>query len=222
MATQKNLIRFILVLILALLQIGCQSGTPNGFGNSNSTNNSSSSLLTCNRFSGSSLGGRVDLDPSSSNDYSYVTFKTNPSDFVSNNAHIKFLVGTDTSSLNTYAGFVAEQNFVPVSGWNPAGNLVTQSFLNSLNSNIYFALTAVSFHTEVGPLNTVLRMVLESSSNTLIDKVDVLIPPFAANPNTYAQSHSAALANLHPLASYKSSGWSDAQFLQQGQYLCNQ
>lgn len=61
----------------------------------------------------------------------------------------------------------------------------------------------------------------DAPNSAPIDSVDVLLPAFDANPNTYAADHLAtSLRTLHPMWAYKDRGYSDEDFYQFTNELC--
>lgn len=64
-----------------------------------------------------------------------------------------------------------------------------------------------------------LRLSIQSGGNQMFS-MDALIPAFAANPNTYAATHSPLLSALHPNTSVATQGWTDQIFQQRTMSYC--
>jgi len=62
----------------------------------------------------------------------------------------------------------------------------------------------------------------QSQGSSAIDTVNVLLPAFAADPNIYAATHSAAsLQQLHPNYDIRNNGFQEYDYYLESQKLCN-
>jgi len=62
----------------------------------------------------------------------------------------------------------------------------------------------------------------QTNNNQVVGSIDVLLPAFHANPNTYANTHVDFLNRMHPLYDRRNSGLIDIGFKSEGERLCLQ
>lgn len=195
----------------------------------NSTYNYSSSatkvLASCNKAADSNISVSLATMTSSYGtvDYNWTKLKFN------------FLSSAATASGNTVRFFkwrivngqtILDQTALASYSYNLSTGATTGQATNSIattsiSSNQGFY---VNLNDSQGSFQA-LKVVVYSSSGTLVAQKDVLIPQFYARAGDYAYNtdgsvRSTALTSLHPLASTNHSNWSDSQITSYYQQLC--
>jgi hypothetical protein len=84
-----------------------------------------------------------------------------------------------------------------------------QDFFN----NVTVVVTGVDYQWST------LKIVLYDGSASA-GQADVLLPPYTANPNTFAQYHASTLGPLHPFWAIRSQGLSDADWVSRARSFC--
>ncbi len=190
----------------------------------------------CNQFSSTSpnLMGKVKVFSDSwghvNPNFMRLRFTSMPTNF-ENNDHIfieLYLWGVSPSGTIVQAPHPAQfrledpTNYAPRSGyfgWDSGNNTNvgfnrqaiytasgTQSATSLTSFNILINGTTADYQ--------VLRVVhTDTSTNPATQQyVDLLLPAFEANPNTYAGNHATVLNPLHPLYGRRTEGWTSAQY----------
>lgn len=92
-------------------------------------------------------------------------------------------------------------------------NLTTTNFFNKIT----IVLAGVDYSYDAIMINA-----YETSNGSgALSSLNVLLPPYAADPNIYFETHHANLAELHPLYDIKNSGLTEEDFYSRTQDFCN-
>lgn len=235
--------RFILFVLVAALLSGCGSSMRPRDGSVGAFSTSPQYGAECNSFAatGTVLSGQVTTYYSNGSmieDRVRLRFTSIATEFSqSTNYSIRFFRWTvDANGVATLdpqpLSFVVERNPVlagygstPISG---TMNALTLADINTLawNGGI-FANTVQDFFNNVTFTVmgadyswSALKVALYNGSEP-VGQADFLLPVFLANPNAYAATHHATLAQLHPFWNQRGeSGVSDADWLNRSRNFC--
>ena len=175
-------------------------------------------------LNGSSLGGGGTTSAAFNYGYVRVHITGLPTDVAAATANIAFFSYSIDASGNpigeTITPFFLE-NYTGTNTFSPSTNsVVNQMALNGIS------LSSTDFVLQLpNPNAAVINIAIYASSSTsaqAIHNLEFLTPGFYTNPNTYATNlnHTAAQIALHPLASYKTNGYSDQQYVNLAQQFC--
>ncbi|MCB9026064.1 MAG: hypothetical protein H6625_07095 [Bdellovibrionaceae bacterium] len=216
-------------------------GTPNTDGSDIDPLSAVEYYALCNSFSGFSLNGSVTtyLNPVTNVyewDYIRMELKDVPSQIESTKSfYIQFFRWQEDTPGSPY------YNSTPVSiyfqfkdgRWlndKPINSLSSNTIENIISANnlanttvsnffdnVVLILSGMSLEYDALMINTY----DEASGTTALTTTNVLLPAFAADPNIYAETHSAtSLQQLHPNFNIKDSGMNQWQYFQETQNLC--
>ncbi|MDG0817782.1 hypothetical protein [Bdellovibrio svalbardensis] len=249
--TNANLLKTVLILSLAAMMTACgsnqqASGTNDLSSRSNTTSGTDAAnkaVASCNQGSGSGIGVKLKsyTNAAGALDMSYVWVKmaTLPSGFSSNTSSISFFKWLGNPTGSTYLD-PAKLNFViqdPTTGqyllstwttslkWSDVSTTAqsigitdAQTFFNRVNILVYLNDAQGAYD--------VLKVASYTSSSTAVaSQMDILLPPYSANPAAYAteadgSARNSALQSLHPFKSMTSQGWTTAQYQSMAQSFC--
>lgn len=251
MKNSKQLLTTIFLVGVAAMMTACGSnnavsGSSDLSSRSNVTNPTDASnkaVASCNQGSASGLGAKLKsfTNSSGANDMSYVWVRLTslPSGFSSNTSYIAFYKWLGNSSGSTYLD-PSKLNFVlrdSVTGqyvtstwattlkWSDISTTAqawgiydAQTFFNRVDVLVYLA-------DPQGQYDVLKVASYTTSSTTVASQMDVLLPPFSANPAAYATeadgtTRNSALQALHPFRTYANQGWSTSQFQSMAQSYC--
>lgn len=246
----STLLKSVLILSVAVMMTACgsnqaASGTNDLSSRStdSGTDASNKAVATCNQGSGSGIAAKLKAFTTSAGtvdmSYVWVRMTTLPSGFSSNTSSLSFYKWLGNSSGSTYLD-QSKLNFVihdPVTGqyilptWTTSlkwsdisataqsiGITDAQTFFNRVNILVYLNDAQGAYDVlKIASYNT--------SSTAVASQLDVLLPPFSANPAAYATeadgtARNTALQSLHPFKSLNTQGWTTAQFQSMAQSYC--
>lgn len=96
-------------------------------------------------------------------------------------------------------------------------NNLANTTINNFLSKVIIVMVGMDLQYDAVMLNTY----DSSTGNEALTTTNVLLPAFAADPNIYAETHAPNLVALHPNYNIKDSGYTEWQFYQETQGLCN-
>lgn len=248
--TNANLLKTVLILSVAAMMTACGSGQQaNGTSDLSSRSDSSTStdaankaVASCNQGSGSGIGAKLkSITTNGALDMNYVGVRmtTLPSGFSANTNSISFFKWLGNSSGSTYLD-PAKLNFILqdsqtgqylLSAWTTSlkwsdisataqsiGITDAQTFFNRVNILVYL-------NDAQGAYDVLKVASYTTSSSTVAAQLDILLPPFSANPAAYATeadgtARNSALQSLHPFKALSSQGWTTTQFQSMAQSYC--
>lgn len=206
-------------------------------------------VATCNFRTNSELGAKLKMfvDKTTNSyrmDMVQVRMTTLPTDFINNTSYIAMwkwlgLTGTGTQTLaneplrfavyDSYSGkYLTDWKTTLM--WNDvAGNAkalgITSPELFFTRVTLIIKLSNPSDEYGINEYDALKVTSYSSSTKQVTKTLDVLLPPFAANPNDYAKeangaARSPALQILHPLAALKANNNTSAQYLEMTKEYC--
>ena len=241
----SKLLTTMFLLGIAAVMTACgsrNSATAIGTSDLSSTSTSQYNVASCNQKTSSGIAASLKTYTSNgSTDFNYVWVRmtTLPNGFAAGTSNITFFKWMANSSGSTYldstrlsfvmvdsqTGQYLISNWVTSLSWSDVSTTAqglgiydAQTFFNRMNILVYLNDPSAQYD--------VLKIASYSTSSTSVQsQMDILLPPFSANPNAYAtesdgSTRASVLQALHPFASYKSSGYSDSQFVSMAQSYC--
>ncbi|UYL09555.1 hypothetical protein B9G69_003085 [Bdellovibrio sp. SKB1291214] len=246
--TLKNALMATMLIAGAALMTGCGSSgaqSSSDFASrgviSSVSESDKKALAVCNQTTGSDLAARQMAYTEGSSyrmDLVWVKLTTLPSDFASGTSYISMWKWLANSNGSTYLDSTA----VPVALYDTQ----TKKFITNWGTSIKWTeissmalamgySSPTSFFGRVtilanlkdtnGEYDALKISVYSTSTNKAINEINGLLPLFSANPNAYAVESSGAaratvLQKLHPFYTYKSAGYTTAQFQSMAQNYC--
>ncbi len=246
-----NLLKTVLILSLAAMMTACGSNQQaNGTsdlssrsGTSTGTDAANKAVASCNQGSGSGIAVKLKAFTTSAGtvdmSYVWVRMTTLPTGFSSNTSSISFYKWLGNSAGSTYLD-PAKLNFViqdPTTGqyllstWTTSlkwsdisttaqsiGITDAQTFFNRVNILVYL-------NDAQGAYDVLKVASYTSGSSSVASQLDVLLPPFSANPAAYATeadgtTRNSTLQSLHPFKSLNTQGWTTSQYQSMAQSYC--
>lgn len=226
------------------------SRTPitSGTGTDTTTSNGTY-VATCNYGSKGEIGAKLKMfvDKSTNSyrmDLVQVRMTSVPSDFINNSTYFGMwkwlgLTGTNTQTLGAealkfavYDSYTGKYltDFKTTLMWKDVASVakslgITTPSLFFTRVTLIVNLAAASDTYAINEYDALKVVSYATSSQTVANTLDILLPPYAANPNDYEKeangaARSSVLKNLHPLASLKASGYTSAQLLEMTKNYC--
>jgi hypothetical protein len=128
-------------------------------------------------------------------------------------APLSFTVEKGTTGSYAISGLLTQLSMNDVHSMR-AANAVPGTSAQEFFDNTVLVLQGLDFNWHA------IKVVLYKSGSTL-GQVDFLAPAFAANPNTYAQTHPMILNNLHPFWSQRTlANMTEALWVERGRSYC--
>ncbi|QDK37139.1 hypothetical protein [Bdellovibrio sp. NC01] len=245
----SNLLKTLLVLSIAAMMTACGSNQTTGTSDLSSrstttvTDAANKATALCNQGSkdGMTMKLKAFTNSSGSVDLSYVWVRMTalPTGFAAGSSSISFYKWMGNSSGSTYLD-PAKLNFVL---WDSqTGSYITTTWTTSLKWSdvsttaqglgIYDAQTffnrvniLVYLNDAAGQYDVLKVASYVSTSTAAQSQMDVLLPPYSANPAAYATesdgtTRNSALQALHPFKTLISSGYTTTQFQSMAQSYC--
>lgn len=248
--TNANLLKTFLLISVAAMMTACGPNQHAGSGTSDlsslssaNTTSSDKSVALCNQGSSSGISAKLKAFAGSTGaldmNYVWVRMTTLPAGFAANTSSLVFFKWLGNSSGSTYLdpsqlSFILQDS---VSGqylmstwatslrWSDVATTAqslgindAQTFFNRVNILVYL-------NDPQGNYNVLKVSSYATGSTTVASQLDVLLPPFSANPAAYATAadgttRNSALQNLHPFKAMVSQGWTTTQFQAMAQSYC--
>lgn len=213
------------------------------------TTNTGTYIATCNYGSKGEIGAKLKMfvDSSTNNyrmDLVQVRMTSVPSDFINNSTYFGMwkwlgLTGATTQTLGSealkfavYDSYTGKYltDFKTTLMWKDVASVaknlgITTPALFFTRVTLIVNLAAASDAYPINDWDALKVVSYATSTQTVANTLDILLPPYAANPKDYAlesngSARASVLQNLHPLASLKASGYTSAQLLEMTKNYC--
>lgn len=228
--------KFILItLVFSLMIVGCGKSNRSSDSSSGTTidpvvNPTNTALAYCNQASSSNTQMKVTVFTENNqirNDLLRVKFSKMNSSFFSTGSVLQFYrwkaaadgtYSPDTTPLPVRVIDTTSNSEVLSS------NYVRFADLSSSTQDMSKYILVVDIK-DASAEYEVIRAMIYTSSGTIIEDINALIPAFSANPTEYATRYDGAarptiLKNLHPFRNYTGSGYTTSQFVSQANAFC--
>lgn len=198
-------------------------------------------LAVCNQTIGTNLSARQMAYTEGSNyrmDLVWVKLTALPTDFSSGASYISMWKWLANSNGSTYLDSSAvpvalydtqTKKFITNWGtsikWTDISSMALSMGYSSPTSFFGRVIILANLKDSNGEYDALKISVYNSSTNKAVNEINGLLPLFSANPNAYAVESSGAaratvLQKLHPFFTYKSAGYTTAQFQSMAQNYC--
>lgn len=247
MQTSRETLALITKLGIGLMAIyglcGCGSSLPTGNGSAASglttAASSTSAGAECNQFSlsGSSLAGNVtddyvngslqasqirlrltSIDVNFSNYTEYLQIYRWKADSSGNTTIDPTPVSFTLAKLSDGSVISGTLNYVSMNEL--AGYAINAGMTGTTAQDFFSSVVIILNNLDYSWNAAKVALYDESVGTTAIAQVDVLLPIFPANPNTYAASHPLVLSTLHPFWFQRTTANTDATWLAATQSFC--
>lgn len=247
--TNKQYILAGLLIVSSYLLTACGAKNSTSSGTSSlssvapsASSSSGNALAQCNRGS-SNLGAlklKSNKDASGNTAYEFVNakFESIESSFQNSGYQIEFFRWMADASGSVFLDSTPLKfkivdnsgnnlsNYMTQVTWIQLKNIASSKSVSVSNAGDFFNNFQIVIDTaDTTGSYSAIKSVLYDSNLKTVDQIDMLLPPFKANPSAYQTTSTGAtrasvLQSLHPFNQYLSSGYADSDFVSMANAYC--